>query len=255
MKEFEGKVAVVTGASSGIGSAIAQRLAEEGMIVAGLARNSGKVIEMAEQLGNKGQNIHAIATDVTKEDSVRKAFDYINKNLGVIHVLVNSAGISKFALLTKGSPDEWRAILDTNVVGLSIVTKEAIASMTANGVHGHIIHINSVLGHFHLNQHSGHFYEASKFAVTSLTESLRKELIEMKSGIKITSISPGIVDTPMLDTTLLGVEGAGEIIDAFKRTNPALHVNDVVDGIIYVLNTAPHVQVHELIMRPVGEQI
>uniref|UniRef100_A0A1Y1MUK6 Dehydrogenase/reductase SDR family member 11 n=1 Tax=Photinus pyralis TaxID=7054 RepID=A0A1Y1MUK6_PHOPY len=253
MNRWNGKVAIVTGASSGIGKAIATKLVENGMIVAGLARRKGLVDELAAKLkGAKGE-LHGVQVNMTNEEEILKAFEYVAKNLGPVHVLVNSAGISRVSPLTCGRTDQWKDVLETNVIGLSIATREAVKSMSVNNVDGHIIHINSVVGHS-FRKTSSAMYGASKFAVTALTDALRDELNQAKSKIKITSISPGFVDTEILDRVSEHSDGLFpmEYVHHFKL-NPSLKAEDVADCALYVLSTPPHVQVHDIILRPVGE--
>lgn len=123
---------------------------------------------------------------MTVEADIIAAFDWTSSNLGPVHILVNNAGLSLPTTLTDGDTDKWRKIIDTNVLGLCIATREAVKNMRKNGVDGHIVHINSVLGHYVHNVPNLNLYSGTKFAVTALTESLRIELNNLKSKIKIT---------------------------------------------------------------------
>lgn len=152
----------------------------------GLARRKEKVEELAERLRGKPGKLHAVRADMTVEADIVAAIEWANDNLGPVHILINNAGLSLPTTLTDGDTEKWRKIIDTNVLGLCIATREAVRNMKKNGIDGHIIHINSVLGHYVHNVPNLNLYSGTKFAVTALTESLRIELNNMKSRIKIT---------------------------------------------------------------------
>lgn len=124
---------------------------------------------------------------MTREEDIINAFNWVTKNLGPVHILINNAGVAHFstALLIDGPTEAWRNILDVNVLALSIGTREAIKIMRANNINGHIIHINSRGGHFIPNSPGFNMYIPSKHAVTALTDTLRIELNSIKSKIKI----------------------------------------------------------------------
>jgi len=248
LDRWRGKVAIVTGASAGIGAATVERLVEEGLQVVGIARRSERVEELSKKLAGKKGKLYAIKADLTKEEDILKAFKWVTDNLGPVNILVNNAGLGQNTNLVEGDTKKWRRVFDTNVLGLSIATREAVKIMRANNIDGHIIHINSILGHTVSNLPNTNVYPASKYAVTALTETLRQELNQIGTKIKITSISPGVVATEFLTA-------AEYVIDESSKKRPALQSEDIADSILYVLSTPPHVQVHELIIKPVGETI
>lgn len=122
---------------------------------------------------------------MSKEEDVLRAFKWIESNLGPIHVLVNNAGAAAMGGLTDGKTEEWRKVLELNILSVCVATREAVKMMRANKVNGHIIHINSTFGH-QVTTHAWNIYPASKFAVTALTETLRQELSALGCKIKIT---------------------------------------------------------------------
>lgn len=122
---------------------------------------------------------------MTREKDILDAFQWIFDNLGPVHILINCAGFAKEGLLSEGQTEIWKKILDINILGLCIATREAVTIMKANNINGHIIHMNSILGHS-INTPRVNVYPASKFAVTALTEVLRQELMSFESKIKIT---------------------------------------------------------------------
>lgn len=141
--------------------------------------------ELACKLAGKKGNIHPIVADVGKEEDVLAAFKYIKEKLGPVHIVVNNAGIIVPGLLSQGKTDDWREVLNVNVIGLCTVTREAIQDMQTNNMNGHIILINSIAGHYVLNLPNS-LYTASKQAVTALAEMYRREFVSLKLKIKIT---------------------------------------------------------------------
>ncbi|XP_055608180.1 farnesol dehydrogenase-like [Uranotaenia lowii] len=250
MDRWVGKVAVVTGASSGIGAATVLELAKAGMITVGLARRIERVQALAEQLPEEAAaRLHAFKCDVSQEKDILAAFIYVEQQFGGVDVLVNNAGIyEKVNLLAENNTATLRQSMDINVLGLTLCSREAVQSMKKRSVDGHIVHINSIEGHFVPCYPGANLYPASKHAVTAITETMRHELRDAGTKIKVTSISPGLVQTPMLDLcdTYNNLETA---------TMPMLQPVDIAEAILYVLGTPSRVQVHELTIKPVGEPV
>ncbi|XP_058831310.1 farnesol dehydrogenase-like [Topomyia yanbarensis] len=244
MDRWVGKVAVVTGASSGIGAATVKQLIKAGMVVVGLARRVERVEALKDDLpGDERKRLHAMKCDVSKEEDIVGTFKLIEEQLGGVDVLVNNAGVGLGVanLIDAGNTETLRTVIDTNVLGLVLCSREAVQSMKRRSVDGHIIHINSVAGHRVPPIPRFNIYAASKFAVTAITETMRQELRNEGSKTKVTSISPGAVKTDLLSQ---------DLIDSGV---PTLEPEDIADGIVYVLGTPPRVQVHELTIKPVGE--
>ncbi|KAJ9576086.1 hypothetical protein L9F63_007051 [Diploptera punctata] len=256
MERWAGRVAVVTGASAGIGAAIAVDLVKHGMKVVGIARRPERVEELKKSLKGAPGTLYAFKADVSKQIDVEAAFAWIKNNLGGVDVLVNNAGIAGKSTLHDGPVDTWKKILDLNVLGLSMCTKEALQSMHERGVDdGHIIHISSINGHgvpMHSLQHGIMMYSGSKNAVNALTEGLRRELVDRKSKIRVTVVSPG-----MVKTEIMLADGAeippGQSVDYLYKDILHLQSQDIADAVTYALGAPPHVQVHEIIIKPVGE--
>ncbi|XP_063929792.1 farnesol dehydrogenase-like isoform X2 [Zophobas morio] len=246
MDRWVGKVAIVTGASAGIGAAIADQLVENGLIAVGLARRPELIQEHAKTLNNKKGKLYAIKRDLRKEEDIQGAFKWVEDNLGPVHILINNAGTGTGGGLTNTSTEDWRKVFDLNVLGLCIATREAISSMKKHKIDdGHIIHIYSAAGH-RVFSPQFNVYPASKFAVTALTETLRQELNSLGTKIRVTSISPGLVATEL---TTLGTKLPSDVREEFHK-RPILKAADIADGVVYVLSTPGHVQVHELTIRP-----
>ena len=181
MDRWVGKVAVITGAGSGIGSAVAVDLAKAGVIAIGLDRCPERVKKLISKVPpTETGTLHALECDISKEEDVRKTFALIETQFGGIDIMINNAGILRpTTLLSKDNSEPIRKTIDTNLLGMVWCTREAFQSMKKREVDGHIILINSITGH---NvppagpMPSLNIYPCTKFAVTALTEVLRQEL-------------------------------------------------------------------------------
>lgn len=192
MYRWENKIAVCTGASAGIGAVTTIDLIKSGMIVVALARRKEKIEELRSRLPDElKKNLYAVKCDVSNEKELIETFKWIDDNLGGVSVLINNAGIlRKTTLLEPDNSAPIREVFETNVFGLLNCTREAYQSMKKHSIEGHIINVNSLLGHkiplFVGQLPSFNVYPASKFAVTAISEVLRQDLIDAKSKIKIT---------------------------------------------------------------------
>ncbi|XP_060868443.1 farnesol dehydrogenase-like [Metopolophium dirhodum] len=244
MEKWNGKVAVVTGASSGIGEETCRQLVDKGMIVVGFARREHKLQELEKDLKGKLGKFYYVKVDLCSEENILEAFKWVKKTLKSVDVLVNNAGVMKQSDLL-GNTSDWKKMFDTNVIGLNICTREAVKLMEELKIkEGHIININSIIGHYQIPFVKDiSVYGATKHSITSITESLR-ELMGMKDlPIRVTSISPGAVETEM---------AVGFGLEKFKGIN-VLKSSDIAEAIIYVLSAPQRVNVVEIIIRPTSE--
>ncbi|KAG7169337.1 dehydrogenase/reductase SDR family member 11-like [Homarus americanus] len=247
MERWSGRVALVTGASAGIGAAICRFLVDKGMKVVGAAREEERIQALADELADKPGSLTAIKCDITKDSDVLGLFASIKEKFGGVDVCINNAGMSHNHSLLEGTPEEWREMLDVNVVGLCLCTREAVASMRENNVDdGQIIHISSIMGHQVMSYSTLHFYSATKFAVRALTEGLRQELRGLKSHIRVTAISPGVVKTEFLSRMMKDKEKAQGVFTNKK----CLQAEDIVSTVVHVLSTPPHVEIGDIIVLP-----
>ncbi|XP_049822303.1 farnesol dehydrogenase-like [Aethina tumida] len=244
-ERWVGKVAVITGASSGIGADIAKQLVQKGLKVVGLARRKERVEELNKSLSGASGKLYALKCDVSKEEDIKNAFKWTSDNVGPVHILVNNAGFLNNNTLIDGDAEMWRQTFDVNVIGLLTATREAVNIMRANNIDGHIINLNSVAGHYDIYFPKVNVYPATKHAVTNLTETLRKEFNDNKLKIKVTSVSPGAVRTEFIEASKI------DFGDVMKYV-PFLEPDDVTEAIIYALSTKPHVQIHEILIYPMG---
>ncbi|CAG9761102.1 unnamed protein product [Ceutorhynchus assimilis] len=244
LNRWVGKVAVVTGASSGIGAAIAERLVRSGLLVAGLARRVERVQDLEKKLENEKGRLFPFKCDMREEEEVVATFKTINETVGIIQILINNAGLLQPTELIDGDYQKWKTTVDTNILGLCVATREAIKYMKEHEIEGHIIHINSILGHRVIDMPGINVYGASKFAVTALAEQLRLDILRNKLPIRITSISPGYVHTEFAQV------GWGTNLEM-----PGLQSSDISDAIVYAIATPQHVNVKELELEVVGSTI
>lgn len=189
MDRWRGKVAVVTGASSGIGYACATDLVKLGMQVVALARREDKLESLKTSLpGYFHRNLYPIKCDVTNETEVIKVFQWIEENFGGTDVLINNAGVlRKTELTAENNSDDVRAVLDTNVMGVFYCIREAYQQMKKHKSAGHIVIVNSIAGHYVPRfPYSLGIYGGTKHAVTAMTETYRQEFSKDGSNVKVT---------------------------------------------------------------------
>lgn len=197
MDRWVKKVAVVTGASSGIGSAIVIDLLKQGMVVVGLARRTDRVEELKRKIPEKAKNLHVVRCDVTQESDIDAAFEWTAKTLGVVHVLINNAGVLCEKNLTDADgTSDIQNVVDTNLMGPYICTRYAFNAMKEAKVDGHIVIVNSILGHT-IPYTAGvipsfNMYIPTKWALKGMAEVLRQEFNAAGTKIKI-SVSFSIV--------------------------------------------------------------
>ncbi|XP_018784534.1 PREDICTED: farnesol dehydrogenase-like [Bactrocera latifrons] len=250
MEQLKAKLAVVTGASSGIGAAIVRDLIAAGLIVIGLARRYERVEALRQELPTAEQRarLHAIKCNIADAQDVAETFTRIIRDHGPVYVLVNNAGCLRSGQLATMAECEVQEVLQTNVMGVVNCTRHVFASMRAHRIHGHVILINSICGH-KVPVIPGHMptlniYPATKFALTAINEIYRQEFKELGTRVKVTSISPGLVDTELI------TEAQKKIVDG-KILTP----ENVSGAVIYVLSQPSNVLIHELIMKPMGDMI
>ncbi|XP_068245646.1 dehydrogenase/reductase SDR family member 11-like [Palaemon carinicauda] len=249
MEKWRGRVALVTGASAGIGAAICKELVAAGMLVIGAARGAERIEALSSELKDLPGKLVAVKCDVTKDDDVAKLFAFIKQEHKGVDVCINNAGISRNSTLLDGTTEEWREMSDINIVALCHCTKEAVKSMKERNVDdGHIIHISSICGHEVLNINQLHFYTATKYAVTALTEGLRQELRDVESNIRVSAVSPGLVKTEFFERMTKSES------EEFYSKFPHITSEDVASSVLHVLAAPPHVQIHEIVVRPVKEK-
>jgi len=244
MAKWQGRVALVTGASDGIGAATATRLLQAGMRVVGCARRQERVAQILSEADPSGERSLALQVDLREEEQILRMFDQIRSRWGGVDVLVNNAGFGHDAPLISGSTEHWRDMFEVNVIALCICSREAVQDMTRRSVDGHIIHLSSMAGH-RVPAGSG-VYSATKFAVRSLTEGLRSELRAQNSPIRVSAVSPGFVETGFAAHYHQDKAKAQQTYSRYK----VLESEDIAETVVYLLSCPPHMQVHDVLIRP-----
>lgn len=247
LSRWNERVALVTGGSSGIGRAVAAALVHAGMRVAACARRLDRLESLQAQLGDAGVRLLPIRADVRREEDILDMFAQVRERWGGVDVLVNGAGLGHAAPLMSGATEHWREMLEVNVLALCVCTREAITDMRHRNVAGHVIHISSMSAH-RVPPGSG-MYGATKYAIRSLTESLRKELREIDSPVRITAVSPGFVETEFAAHYHKSEDAARATYGQY----PVLQPKDVAGAVLYALSQPEHVQIHDILMRPTAQ--
>nr|XP_055113038.1 dehydrogenase/reductase SDR family member 11 isoform X1 [Symphalangus syndactylus] len=189
MERWRDRLALVTGASGGIGAAVARALVQQGLKVVGCARTVGNIEELAAECKSAGYpgTLIPYRCDLSNEEDILSMFSAIRSQHSGVDICINNAGLARPDTLLSGSTSGWKDMFNVNVLALSICTREAYQSMKERNVDdGHIININSMSGHRVLPLSVTHFYSATKYAVTALTEGLRQELREAQTHIRAT---------------------------------------------------------------------
>jgi NADP-dependent 3-hydroxy acid dehydrogenase YdfG len=203
--------------------------------------------DLAERLGGRGADVLPVAVDLRREGEIAALFARIRSEWGGVDVLINSAGLGRFAPLVDGATEAWREMLEVNVLALCVCTREAIFDMRRRGDDGHVVHISSIAA-YRVPAQSG-VYSASKHAVRALTEGLRAELRALGSGIRVSAVSPGFVETEFHAVYHQDEEKARLTTSRYKVLEPS----DVAEAVAYLLGQPPHVQVHDLLLRPTDQ--
>lgn len=244
---LQGKVALVTGASSGIGEATAEALAAAGAAVAVGARRKDRLDDLAARLRADGAEVLALDLDVTDERSCADAVARTRAELGGLDVLVNNAGVMLLGTIVGADPEDWRRMLSTNVLGLMYMTHAAIDGMVEQGS-GDVVNVSSVAGR--LARKGAGVYNASKWAVNAFSESLRQEVTGR--GVRIGLVEPGAVATELTDhITQPEAKAASK---QMATTMTPLQAEDIARAVVYMVSQPPHVAVNEMLVRPTDQE-
>lgn len=241
------KVAIVTGASSGIGRVTAQSLAKRGVRVVLGARRRDRLDELASEIQSSGGQALSFVTDVAQRQSCEDLIQYTIEQWGRIDILVNNAGLMPLSFIKNLHVDEWDRMIDVNIKGVLYCTAAALPHMlTAKS--GHIVNVSSVAGRIVFP--GGSVYCATKHAITAFSEGLRQELSTRKN-IRVTCIEPGVVATE-LTNTITDKSLQAYVKDARKME--ALQSQDIADAILYAVSSPNHVNVNEILIRPTAQE-
>lgn len=241
------KIALITGATSGIGAACADTFAAQGYQLILIARRENLLLSQAQQLTDKYQvKIKTIQADVRDKENINYVLDTLPAAWKEVDVLVNNAGLSQgLDPIDKGDTDDWDTMIDTNVKGLLYVSK-VVSSWMVKKMQGHIINIGSIAGkEVYPN---GNVYCATKHAVDALSKGMRIDLLP--HGIKVTAIHPGMVETEFSIVRFKGDENrAKKVYDGFEP----LIAQDIADAIWYAVSRPAHVNINEMLIMPTAQ--
>lgn len=245
-----GKVALVTGASSGIGAATALALAGEGAKVAVAARRRDRLQDLAARIKAGGGEALVLEVDVTDEAAVRRMVSDTRQQLGRLDVLVNNAGVMLLGAVVGADTTEWRRMVELNVMALLNATHAALPVMLEQATPDDvcdIVNVSSVAGR--VARAGSGVYNATKWAVNAFSEALRQEVTER--GIRVTLVEPGAVATE-LASHVTDEQAKAAMAKRFGQIR-MLDADDIARAIVYVVTQPAHVAVNEVLVRPTGQ--
>jgi NADP-dependent 3-hydroxy acid dehydrogenase YdfG len=246
--ELEGKVAIITGASSGIGEAIARLLAREGARVTLAARRRERIEALARTLEDEeGARVLAHPTDVAEPGQVEAMVKATLDAFGQVDILVNNAGIMPISPLAEARVDDWSRMVDVNVKGVLFAVGAVLPGMVERGG-GHVVNIGSLAGRRPFP--GGTIYAATKFAVRALTAGMQLEL-SAAHGIRVTDVQPGVVETELMDH--IPSEGIRQGFADGWRNRRKLDPEDVARAVLFALSSPDRVNVNEILIRPTDQ--
>ncbi|MEK6931354.1 MAG: SDR family oxidoreductase [Thermoproteota archaeon] len=240
---IKNKVAIITGASSGIGFATALALSKAGAKVAIGARRTDLLSELEKKIKENGGEVYSQKLDVTKKNECSSFVDNVLKKWGTVDILVNNAGLMPLSFFKNLKIDEWDQMIDVNIKGVLYCTGAVITHMLENKS-GHIINISSVAGRIVFP--AGSVYCATKHAITAFSEGLRQEL-SVRKNIRVTCIEPGVVATELTNT--ITDESLQGFVENAKKME-SLQAEDIANAIVYAVESPNHVNVNEILIRP-----
>lgn len=245
MTAWNNKTIVITGASSGIGEATAERFAREGANVVLAARRTERLEEIKNDLKDLPGNVEYKSTDVTSQQEVEDLIAFAIDKFDHVDVLFNNAGLMPLSFLEKKKTDEWDKMIDVNIKGVLYGIGAVLPHMQERNS-GHIITTSSIAGHEVMP--AGAVYCGTKFAARVIMEGLGKEIAS--TNIRTTSISPGVVDTELTET-ITDDDAMNMMKEGLLSGNlKALQGKDIAEAVFYTVNQPENVDVNEVIIRP-----
>jgi len=245
MQSLKDSVALITGASSGIGRSCAVKFAEAGARLILTARRKDRLDALALEL-KKSTEVLTLQLDVSDHQAVGKVLGNLPKEWQAVTVLVNNAGLSRgLDKLHEGKIDDWEEMIDTNVKGLLYVSRAIIPGMVTRGK-GTIINIGSIAGHEVYPR--GNVYSATKHAVDALTKGLRMDL--MDTPLRVCTVDPGLVET---EFSMVRFRGDAEKAKVVYQNLEPLRPDDIAEAVVFCATRPPHVQIAEMIVLPTAQ--
>lgn len=247
MKTLESTVALVTGASSGIGAATAKRLAADGAAVTLVARRLDLLEAIAAEIRADGGNAHVVQSDITNRDQAERAVESAVSTLGRLDIVVNNAGIMLLGPAVDAPVGEWDRMISINLQGLLYVTSTALPHLTRAAASeprrvADIVTISSTAGR--VARPGAAVYALTKFGAGAFSESLRQELI--KQHVRVSVVEPGTVATELVTHVR---EGVRENVEAISQSIVPLEPDDIADAVSYIVTRDRRVAVNEILVR------
>jgi NADP-dependent 3-hydroxy acid dehydrogenase YdfG len=246
-KNLNGRIALITGASSGIGEATAIALAEAGSKVAITARRRDRLEALAAKIRQEGGEAFVIEADFASEEQAQRAVRQTEEHFGRLDILVNNAGVMYVEPVVEADLRRWRHMFELNVLGLIAASQAALKGMRDRH-DGHIVNVSSTAGRFANAMGAG--YSATKFAVVAFSEALRKEVYS--DNIRVTVIEPGLVDTELREH--IAHAGVQKTVKAWAEGLRQLTSDDVARTILFAVSQPSHVNINEILMRPTDQE-
>ena len=240
---IKNNVAIITGASSGIGRATALALSKAGAKVAIGARRTDRLEELENEIKQSGGEVLSQKLDVTKKSECDSFVNAALQKWGSVDILVNNAGLMPLSFVKNLKIDEWDQMVDVNIKGVLYCTGAVVTHMKEKKS-GHIVNISSVAGRIVFP--AGSVYCATKHAVAAFSEGLRQEL-SVRSNIRVTCIEPGVVATELTNT--ITDDSLQGFVENAKKME-ALQAEDIANAILYAVESPSHVNVNEILIRP-----
>ena len=247
MTRLDGRIALVTGASSGIGEATAIALAQAGARVAIAARRVDRLQALAERLRPLGAEPLVLEADLLDEHVAQQIVRDTEAHFGQLDILVNNAGVMYLEPVAEADLGRWRRMLELNVLSLIASTQAALAGMKSRR-DGHIVNIASTAGR--IANPNAAAYSATKFGVVAFSEALRREVYA--DNIRVSVIEPGVVQTELRDH--IGHAATQASLNAWANGMRQLQAEDVADAIVFCVTRPSHVNVNEILMRPTDQE-
>jgi NADP-dependent 3-hydroxy acid dehydrogenase YdfG len=251
-RRLEGTVALVTGASSGIGEATARQLAEEGAAVALVARRRERLESLAKEIGDAGGRALVIEADITQRDAATQAVEETVRELGGLDILINNAGVMLLGPIVDAPLEEWERMIHINELGLLYTTHAALphllkAAETSQRRVADMVNISSVAGR--VARSGSGVYNMTKFGVVAFGESLRQEVT--RRHLRVSAVEPGAVSTELADHLRPEVR---ETMEQRFAQMERMESEDIADAIVYIVTRPRRVAINEMLIRPTEQE-
>lgn len=246
MISIQGHIVLITGASSGIGAAIARVFAQAGAKLILVARRQERLEQLADELSKFTSAIYLLPMDVCDRAAVESALTNLPASWSSVDILINNAGLSRgLDKLHVGSFQDWEEMIDTNIKGLLYLTRLIVPGMIDRG-RGHVVNLGSTAGHY--TYPNGNVYCATKAAVRVISEGLKQDLLG--TPVRVSCVDPGLVETEFSQVRFRGdTERAKQVYQGLTPLTPA----DVADVVFFCVTRPPHVNISEVLVMPTDQ--